>query len=206
MAEFLQVYPHNPDARVIKKAAQVLLEGGVIVYPTDSTYALGCHIGDKAALERIRRIRQLHPRHNFTLVCSDLSSLSTYANVNNSAYRILKAYTPGPYTFILKASPEVPRRLIHPKRKTIGLRVPDNKIAEAILATLGEPIMSTSVILPDEEEQLFDAHEISLKIEKQVDLIVDGGNCGPEPTTMIDIVEGIPKVLRVGKGDPKPFE
>ena len=206
MAEFLQVYPHNPDARVIKKAAQVLLEGGVIVYPTDSTYALGCHIGDKAALERIRRIRQLDLRHNFTLVCSDLSSLSIYASVNNSAYRILKAYTPGPYTFILKASPEVPRRLMHPKRKTIGLRVPGNKIAEAILATLGEPIMSTSVILPDEEEQLFDAHEIMLKIEKQVDLIVDGGNCGPEPTTMIDIVEGIPKVLRVGKGDPKPFE
>ena len=206
MAEFLQVYPHNPDARVIKKAAQVLLEGGVIVYPTDSTYALGCHIGDKAALERIRRIRQLDLRHNFTLVCSDLSSLSIYASVNNSAYRILKAYTPGPYTFILKASPEVPRRLMHPKRKTIGLRVPGNKIAEAILATLGEPIMSTSVILPDEEEQLFDAHEIMLKIEKQVDLIVDGGNCGPEPTTMIDLVEGIPKVLRMGKGNPKPFE
>ena len=206
MAEFLQVYPHNPDARVIKKAAQALLEGGVIVYPTDSTYALGCHIGDKAALERIRRIRQLDLRHNFTLVCSDLSSLSIYASVNNSAYRILKAYTPGPYTFILKASPEVPRRLMHPKRKTIGLRVPGNKIAEAILATLGEPIMSTSVILPDGEEQLFDAHEIRLKIEKQVDLIVDGGNCGPEPTTMIDLVEGIPKVLRMGKGDPKPFE
>ena len=206
MAEFLQVYPHNPDARVIKKAAQVLLQGGVIVYPTDSTYALGCHIGNKAALERIRRIRQLDLRHNFTLVCSDLSSLSIYASVNNSAYRILKAYTPGPYTFILKASPEVPRRLMHPKRKTIGLRVPGNKIAEAILATLGEPIMSTSVILPDEEEQLFDAHEIMLKIEKQVDLIVDGGNCGPEPTTMIDLVEGIPKVLRMGKGDPKPFE
>ena len=206
MAEFLQVYPHNPDARVIKKAAQALLEGGVIVYPTDSTYALGCHIGNKAALERIRRIRQLDLRHNFTLVCSDLSSLSIYASVNNSAYRILKAYTPGPYTFILKASPEVPRRLMHPKRKTIGLRVPGNKIAEAILATLGEPIMSTSVILPDEEEQLFDAHEIMLKIEKQVDLIVDGGNCGPEPTTMIDLVEGIPKVLRMGKGDPKPFE
>ena len=206
MAEFLQVYPHNPDARVIKKAAQALLEGGVIVYPTDSTYALGCHIGNKAALERIRRIRQLDLRHNFTLVCSDLSSLSIYASVNNSAYRILKAYTPGPYTFILKASPEVPRRLMHPKRKTIGLRVPGNKITEAILATLGEPIMSTSVILPDEEEQLFDAHEIMLKIEKQVDLIVDGGNCGPEPTTMIDLVEGIPKVLRMGKGDPKPFE
>ena len=162
MAEFLQLHRHNLDARVIKKAVQVLLKGGVIVYPTDSTYALGCHIGDKSALERIRRIRQLDSRHNFTLVCSDLSSLSIYAKVNNSVYRILKAYTPGPYTFILKASAEVPRRLMHPKRKTIGLRVPDNAISQAILNALGEPIMSTSVILPDQEEQLFDAYEIRL--------------------------------------------
>ena len=206
MAEFLQLHRHNLDARVIKKAVQVLLKGGVIVYPTDSTYALGCHIGDKSALERIRRIRQLDSRHNFTLVCSDLSSLSIYAKVNNSVYRILKAYTPGPYTFILKASAEVPRRLMHPKRKTIGLRVPDNAISQAILDAFGEPIMSTSVILPDQEEQLFDAYEIRLKIDKQVDLIIDGGVCGPESTTMIDLVEGVLRVLRVGKGDPKPFE
>ena len=206
MTEFLQVHPHNPEARVIKKVVRVLLDGGVIVYPTDSTYALGCHIGDKAALDRIRRIRQLDSRHNFTLVCADLSSLSMYAQVHNSAYRILKAYTPGPYTFILKASPEVPKRLMHPKRKTIGIRVPDNAIAQSIIAALGEPIMSTSLILPDEEEALFDAYEMRLKIGKQVDLIIDGGACGLEPTTMIDLVEGVPEVLRVGKGDPEPFQ
>lgn len=205
MNEFLQVQASNPDARVIRRAAKVLLEGGVIVYPTDSTYALGCHIGDKAALERIRRIRQLDKSHNFTLVCSDLSSLASYALVSNSAYRILKAYTPGPYTFILKATPEVPRRLLHPKRKTIGLRVPDNEIAQQILATLGEPIMSTSLILPGESEQLFDAYEMRLKIGKLVDLIIDGGSCGLEPTTMIDLVEGTPQVVRIGKGDPEPF-
>lgn len=205
MSEFLQVHPVNPETRVIKQAVEVLLQGGVIVYPTDSTYALGCHLGDKSALERIRRIRQLDSRHNFTLVCSDLSSLASYALVTNSAYRILKAYTPGPYTFILKATPEVPRRLMHPKRKTIGLRVPDNAIAQAILATLGEPIMSTSLILPNEEEQLFDAYEMRLKIGKLVDLIIDGGACGLEPTTMVDLVEGVPRVIRVGKGDPEPF-
>lgn len=206
MNDFLQVQPTNPDARVIRQAVKVLMEGGVIVYPTDSTYALGCHIGDKSALERIRRIRQLDKNHNFTLVCSDLSSIANYALVNNSAYRILKAYTPGPYTFILKASPEVPKRLQNPKRKTIGLRVPDNEVAQQILATLGEPIMSTSLILPNQEEQLFDAYEMRLKIGKLVDLIIDGGACGLEPTTMVDLVEGTPKILRVGKGDPTPFQ
>lgn len=205
MSEFLQVQPTNPDSRVIRQAVKVLMAGGVIVYPTDSTYALGCHIGDKAALERIRRIRQLDKHHNFTLVCSDLSSLATYAMVSNSAYRILKAYTPGPYTFILKATPEVPRRLQNPKRKTIGIRVPDNKIAQEILRALGEPVMSTSLILPNETERLVDAYEMRLKIGKLVDLIIDGGACGLEPTTMIDLVEGCPKVLRIGKGDPSPF-
>lgn len=205
MNEYLQVHPANPDARVIRQAARVLVEGGVIVYPTDSTYALGCHIGDKAALERIRRIRQLDKNHNFTLVCSDLSSLASYALVSNSAYRILKAYTPGPYTFILKATPEVPRRLLHPKRKTLGLRVPDNEVAQQILATLGEPIMSTSLILPGESEQLMDPYEMRLKIGKLVDLIIDGGACGLEPTTMIDLVQGAPTVVRIGKGDPEPF-
>lgn len=205
MADFLQVHPVNPESRVVKQAVDVLLRGGVIVYPTDSTYALGCHIGDKSALERIRRIRQLDSRHNFTLVCSDLSSLASYARVHNSAYRILKAYTPGPYTFILKATPEVPRRLMHPKRKTIGLRVPENRIAQALLTMLGEPIMSTSLILPNEEEQLVDPYEMRLKIGKLVDLIIDGGFCGLEPTTMVDLVEGVPEVMRVGKGDPDPF-
>ena len=205
MSEFLQIHPVNPEPRMIKQVVDVLLQGGVIVYPTDSTYALGCHIGDKPALERIRRIRQLDSKHNFTLVCSDLSSLATYARVHNSAYRILKAYTPGPYTFILKATPEVPRRLMHPKKKTIGLRVPQHPIAQSILAALGEPLMSTSLILPEAETALFDPYQMRLKIGKLVDLIVDGGACGLEPTTMVDLVEGVPQVVRVGKGDPEPF-
>jgi len=205
MSEFLQIHPVNPEPRMIKQVVDVLLQGGVIVYPTDSTYALGCHIGDKTALERIRRIRQLDSKHNFTLVCSDLSSLAIYAKVHNSAYRILKAYTPGPYTFILKATPEVPRRLMHPKKKTIGLRVPQNPIAQSILAALGEPLMSTSLILPEAETALFDPYQMRLKIGKLVDLIVDGGACGLEPTTMVDLVEGVPQLVRVGKGDPEPF-
>ena len=205
MSSFLQVHPSDPEDRNIKQIANVLLAGGVIVYPTDSIYALGCHIGDKGALDRIRRIRQLGDKHNFTLVCKDLSSLASYAQVHNSAYRILKAYTPGPYTFILKATPEVPRRLLHPKKKTIGLRVPDNAIAQAILEKMGEPIMSTSLILPDEDERLVDPYDMRLKIGKLVDLIVDGGVCGVEATTMVDLVDGIPKVIREGKGDAEPF-
>ena len=205
MSDFLQVHPSDPEDRNVKQIANVLLAGGVIVYPTDSTYALGCHIGDKGALDRIRRIRQLGDKHNFTLVCRDLSSLASYAQVHNSAYRILKAYTPGPYTFILKATPEVPRRLLHPKKKTIGLRVPDNVIAQAILEKMGEPIMSTSLILPDEDERLVDPYDMRLKIGKLVDLIVDGGICGVEATTMVDLVDGIPEVIREGKGDSEPF-
>lgn len=205
MSQYVQVHPEDPQPRNIRMAVDALRAGGVIVYPTDSTYALGCHLGDKAALDRIRRIRQLPKSHNFTLVCRDLSDLSTYALVNNTAYRILKAYTPGPYTFILKSTPEVPRRLMHPKRKSIGLRVPDNLIAQAILAEMGEPIMSTSLILPDEEEQMVDAWEMRLKLGQHVDLIVDGGACGLEPTTMVDLMEGVPSVMREGKGDPEPF-
>jgi tRNA threonylcarbamoyl adenosine modification protein (Sua5/YciO/YrdC/YwlC family) len=205
MSDFLQVHPSDPEDRNVKQIANVLFAGGVIVYPTDSTYALGCHIGDKGALDRIRRIRQLGDKHNFTLVCKDLSSLASYAQVHNSAYRILKAYTPGPYTFILKATPEVPRRLLHPKKKTIGLRVPDNAIAQAILEKMGEPIMSTSLILPDEDERLVDPYDMRLKIGKLVDLIVDGGICGVEATTMVDLVDGIPEVIREGKGDSEPF-
>ena len=205
MSDFLQVHPSDPEDRNVKQIANVLLAGGVIVYPTDSTYALGCHIGDKGALDRIRRIRQLGDKHNFTLVCKDLSSLASYAQVHNSAYRILKAYTPGPYTFILKATPEVPRRLLHPKKKTIGLRVPDNAIAQAILEKMGEPIMSTSLILPDKDERLVDPYDMRLEIGKLVDLIVDGGVCGVEATTMVDLVDGIPEVIREGKGDSEPF-
>ena len=205
MNQLVKVHPDNPSTRTIKLAVDHLRRGGVIIYPTDSTYALGCHLGDKGALDRIRRIRQLGDRHNFTLVCSDLSSLATYAQVPNSAYRILKAHTPGPYTFILKASPEVPRRLMHPKRKTIGLRVPGHSVAQALLAEHGEPVMSTSLILPGDGGPLSDVEEIADRVGKRVDLIIDGGACGIEPTTMVDLVEGVPELLREGKGDSSPF-
>ena len=205
MAQYLEIHPQNPEPRLIRQAVKILLDGGVIVYPTDSTYALGCHIGDKSALERIRRIRQIDDRHNFTLVCPDLSAIATYAKVPNSAYRLLKTYTPGSYTFLLPATQEVPRRLMHPKRKTIGLRVPDNVVAQALLAELGEPIMSTSLILPGETDALVDIDEIRERLQHHVDLIIDCGACGIEATTVIDLVDGGVKVLRVGKGDPSPF-
>lgn len=206
MAQTLEIHAVNPEPRLIKQAAKVLLDGGVIVYPTDSTYALGCHIGDKGALERIRRIRQLDDKHNFTLVCADLSAIATYAKVPNSAYRLLKAYTPGPYTFILSATPEVPRRLMHPKRKTIGLRVPDSIVAQALIAELGEPIMSTSLILPGDDLPLSEIYDIEDRVGNLVDLIIESGSCGIEATTVIDLMDGSAQVVRVGKGDPRPFE
>lgn len=206
MGEFLQMHATNPESRFIQRVARCLLKGGVVVYPTDSTYALGCHIGNKSALDRIRHIRRLDNRHHFTLVCRDLSSLAIYSQVNNSAYRILKAHTPGPYTFVLKASAEVPRRLKQTKRNTIGLRIPENAIAQAILEQTGEPIMSTSLILPDESDALADPFEMRLKLGKTVDMIIDGGACSLQPTTLIDLVNGVPEVLRLGKGDPKPFQ
>jgi len=205
MAQILEIHPQNPEARLIRQAADCLLGGGVIVYPTDSTYALACHIGDKNALEKIRRIRQLTDKHNLTLMCEDLSAIATYARVSNTAYRLLKAYTPGPYTFILAATAEVPRRLMHPKRKTIGLRIPDHPVAQALLAALGEPVMSTSLILPGEDHPLSEIYDIEEKLGRQVDLIIESGACGIEPSTVIDLVDGVPVVVRVGKGDPDPF-
>jgi tRNA threonylcarbamoyl adenosine modification protein (Sua5/YciO/YrdC/YwlC family) len=205
MAQCFHIHPQNPEQRLIKQAAAVLLSGGVIIYPTDSTYALACHIGDKSALERIRRIRQLDDRHNFTLMCADLSSISTYAKVSNSAYRLLKAYTPGPYTFILTATAEVPRRLMHPKRKTIGLRIPDNRVTQALLQEVGEPIMSTSLILPGEENPLSEVYDIQERMGNLVDLIIESEACGLTATTVVDLVDGEPKLLREGKGDPEPF-
>ena len=205
MAQLLEIHPVNPEPRLIKQAADYLRQGGVIVYPTDSTYALACHIGDKAALERVRRIRQLSDKHNMTLMCSDLSAIATYAKVSNSAYRLLKAYTPGPYTFILTATAEVPRRLMHPKRKTIGLRIPRHPVAQALLEAVGEPILSTSLILPDDEQPLSEIYDIEEKLGKLVDLIIESGACGIEPSTVIDLVEGVPIVVRIGKGDPAPF-
>ncbi len=206
MSQFFQMHPENPQTRLLKQAVDIVRGGGVIVYPTDSAYALGCHIGDKNALERIRRLRQLDKDHNFTLVCSDLSELAGYARVNNLVYRLLRNNTPGAYTFILEATAEVPRRLKHPKRKTIGLRVPDNIIARELLATLGEPLMSVTLIMPGDEFPLTDPYDIRQTLEHEVDLVIDGGFCGLEPTTIVDLSTDLPQVLRAGKGDPTRFE
>jgi tRNA threonylcarbamoyl adenosine modification protein (Sua5/YciO/YrdC/YwlC family) len=201
MSQFFRIHPDNPQARLIHQAADIIRQGGVIIYPTDSAYALGCHIGDKQALQRIRQIRRLDDDHNFSLVCRDLSDLGIYAKVSNSAYRLLKAATPGPYTFVLQATKEVPRRLVNPKRKTIGLRVPENAICSALLHELGEPIMSSSLILPGHEYPLTDPLEMRDLLEKQVDLIIDGGFCGLESTSVIDLENDLPVILREGRGD-----
>lgn len=200
MSQFFQIHPENPQLRLIDKAVEIINGGGVIVYPTDSGYALGCHIGDKAAMERVRSIRQVDAKHNFTLVCRDLSEIATYAKVENSAYRLIKSHTPGPYTFILKATKEVPKRLQNPKRKTIGLRVPDNLIAQTLLETLGEPLMSSTLILPGDDMPLTDPYDIRDTLEHALDLIIDGGYCGYEPTTVVELTEDTPMVARVGLG------
>jgi tRNA threonylcarbamoyl adenosine modification protein (Sua5/YciO/YrdC/YwlC family) len=206
VSQFFQIHPDNPQARLVRHAVDIIREGGVVVYPTDSAYALGCHIGDKNALDRIRRIRQLDDRHNFTLVCRDLSEIATYARVDNTTYRLLRQCTPGPYTFILRATSEVPRRLMHPKRKTVGLRVPDNAIALALLQDLGEPLMSVTLIMPGDEYPLIDPYDIRETLEHQVDLVIDGGYCGMEATTVVDLADEVPMVLRAGKGDLALFE
>ena len=205
MSQFFQIHPENPQQRLIHQAVDIVRAGGVIVYPTDSAYALGCHIGDKGALDRIRRIRRLEKDHNFTLVCSDLSELAAYARVDNAAYRLLRNNTPGPSTFILEATSEVPRRLKHPKRKTIGLRVPDNVIARELLRALGEPLMSVTLIMPGDEYPLIDPYDIRQTLEHDVDLVIDGGYCGMEPTTVIDLSGDTPVLVREGKGETAPF-
>ena len=205
MAQYFEIHPDNPQLRLIKQAVEILRKGGVIAYPTDSSYALGCNIGDKQALDRIRRIRQVSKTHNFTLVCRDLSEVGVYAKVDNKVYRLLKHFTPGPYTFILEATGEVPRRLLNLKRKTIGLRVPDNPISLALLEELGQPLMSSTLLMPDTKLPLNDPYEIRQQLEHQVDLVIDGGHCELEPTTVVDLVSGIPEIIRVGKGDPEPF-
>ncbi|MGL5400077.1 MAG: L-threonylcarbamoyladenylate synthase, partial [Plesiomonas shigelloides] len=194
-----------PQARLINQAVALLREGAVVVYPTDSGYAMGCMLGDKHAMDRIVRIRQLDSEHNFTLVCRDLSEISLYAQVSNSAFRLIKNNTPGAYTFILKATKEVPRRLMTPKRKTIGLRVPDNNIAQALLEALGEPLMSTSLILPGNDFTESDPEEIRDHLEHQVDLIINGGYLGQQPTTVIDLTEDAPVIVREGVADSAPF-
>lgn len=205
MSQFFRMHPVNPQARLVHQAVEILRKGGIVVYPTDSAYALGCHIGDKKAIERIRHIRRLDSDHHFALVCLDLSELGIYAKVNNSAYRQIKAATPGPYTFILPATKEVPRRLVDSKRKSIGLRVPDNEICRALLAELGEPIMSTTLILPDDEYPLTDPDEIKDLMGHQVDLVIDGGYCGLESTTVVSFEDDYPEIVREGMGDTSLF-
>jgi tRNA threonylcarbamoyl adenosine modification protein (Sua5/YciO/YrdC/YwlC family) len=206
MNQFLTIHPKNPQRRLISQAVAILRAGGLIVYPTDSSYALGCHIGDKAAMERISHIRQIDNDHNFTLVCHDMSEIGTYAKVDNTAFRLMKSLTPGPYTFILKATHEVPRRLQNPKRKTIGLRVPDHAIAKAILEVLGEPIMSSTLIMPNKNRPETEPEMIRELLGKQVDLIIDGGNCGFDPTTVVDMMIEPPQILRQGKGSVDVFK
>ncbi|NVZ09624.1 threonylcarbamoyl-AMP synthase [Allochromatium humboldtianum] len=206
MAQFFQIHPDNPQPRLIRRAVEILLEGGVIVYPTDSSYALGCQIGEKSAMERIRRIRRLDDKHNFTLVCRDLSEIASYAKIDDQAYRMLKSLTPGAYTFIHEATKQVPRRLLHPRRKAIGLRVPDNEICRALLGELDQPILSTTLILPDHDEPLTDPYDMREALDKHVDLIIDGGFCGLEPTTVVDMTADPPALVRRGKGDATLFE
>lgn len=206
MSQYFVIHPENPQPRFINQAVALIRSGGVVIYPTDSGYALGCLIGNKQALERICRIRQIDSEHNFTLLCRDLSELSLYAQVDNAAFRLIKNNTPGPYTFIFKATKEVPRRLMNEKKKTIGIRVPDNAIAQALLEALGEPLMSTTLILPGSELTESDPEQIRDRLDKLVDLIIDGGCRGEEPTTVIDFSADEPRVLRLGAGDPRPFE
>jgi len=200
MSQFFQIHPDNPQSRLIRGAVDILRQGGVVIYPTDSCYAIGCQIGDKKAVDRIRQIRQLDDKHNFTLVCRDIGEMSDYAQIDNVAYRFIKNITPGPYTFVLPAMKIVPKRLLHPKRKTIGVRVPDNKIALALLEELGEPILSSTLILPGDEFPLTDPYDMKDTLENQVDLIIDGGYTGFAPTTVVDFQDDIPVIVRRGKG------
>ncbi|MGV8711351.1 MAG: L-threonylcarbamoyladenylate synthase [Nitrosomonas sp.] len=205
MAQFFSIHTDTPHLRLIKQAVTIVRNGGIIIYPTDSCYALGCHLGDKDAMTRIRTIRQVDERHHFTLVCRNLAEISTYAKVDNSQYRLLKATTPGSYTFILQATREVPRRMQHPKRNTIGLRVPDHPVVLALLQELDEPLLSSTLILPGDDYPLNDTDEIRERLEHQVDLVMDAGSCGIEMTTVIDLTTDVPELIRQGKGSIVPF-
>ena len=206
MSQYFELHPQNPQLRLIRRAAEIARAGGLIVYPTDSCYALGCHIGDKAAMERIARIRQTDKNHHFTLVCRDLSEIAKYARVSNQQYRTLKAFTPGPYTFLLEATRETPKRLQNPKRRTIGIRVPDHPVPRLLLEELAEPLMSSTLILPGEETPMSDAREIQERLFHVVDAVIDGGNCGFEPTSVIDLTGPAPIVVRAGRGDVSVFQ
>lgn len=200
MAQYFQVHPKDPQPRLIRRSVEIIREGGLIVYPTDSSYALGCRMDNKDALDRIRRIRQLQEDHNFTLVCIDLSQISTFAKINNEAFRLIKSLTPGPFTFILQATRETPRRLQHSKRKTIGIRLPDNPITVALVSELQEPLFSSTLILPGEDEAMSDPEDIRNRLEKEVDLIIDAGDIAYEPTTILGFTEDKPEIIRQGKG------
>jgi len=205
-AVYFEIHSKNPHARLIRQAVQIVRDGGIVVYPTDSCYALGCHLGDKEAMERIARIRQTDKHHQFTLVCRDLSEIATYARVSNQQYRWLRAHMPGPYTFILAATREVPKRLQHERRRTIGIRVPDHPVPLALLSELKEPLMSSTLLLPGDEFPMVDGKEIHERLKHVVDAVLDGGHCGIEPTTVIDLEGTAPVVVRRGKGDATPFE
>ena len=205
MSQFFQLHPDNPQQRLIKQAVQVIHAGGIVALPTDACYALVCHLDDKEAVTRLRRLRGIDDRHHLTLLCRDLSEISQYAQVDNRQYRLLKSTTPGPYTFILEATKEVPRRLSHPSRKTIGLRVPENAIALALLEELGQPLLCTTLILPGDDEALTDAETIRERLERQIELVIDGGACSLEPTTIVDLTSSEPVLIRQGRGDSAPF-
>ncbi|MGH8284034.1 MAG: L-threonylcarbamoyladenylate synthase [Gammaproteobacteria bacterium] len=205
MSQFFSIHPETPQLRLVRRSVAILRAGGVIVYPTDSCYALGCLLGDKAAMGRIRAIRAAGSNHNFTLVCRDLSEIATYARVDNPTFRLIKAHTPGPYTFILRATHEVPRRLQHPRRKTIGIRVPGHPISQALLTELREPLMSSTLMLPGESQPLTDPEDMRTRLEHAVDLVIDGGPCGFDPTTVVDLSQESPVVVRIGRGNPAPF-
>lgn len=206
MGIFLEVHPDNPQPRLIRQAADVVREGGLIAYPTDSGYALGCQLGNALGLDRIRQIRRLDDKHHFTLVCQDFSQLGQFVQVSNSSFRLVKASTPGSYTFILPATREVPRRLMHPKKRTVGVRIPPNPVAQALVAELGEPLISSTLILPGETHPLSDGAEVRDRLEHDLDVIIDAGDCGSEPTTVVDLSENVPVVVRLGAGDPSRFE
>jgi tRNA threonylcarbamoyl adenosine modification protein (Sua5/YciO/YrdC/YwlC family) len=205
MSQYFAVHPTHPQPRLIAQAADIIRAGGVIAYPTDSCYAIGCHIGDKEAMQRLRNIRKIDDKHHLTLMCRDLSEIATYAQVDNVQYRLLRKLTPGSYTFILRASREVPRRLLHPRRKTIGMRVPDHAVAQALLTALGEPLLSATLSLPGDTLPLNDGEEIRSRLEHSIDLVLDAGSCGIEPTTMVDLTGAAPELLRQGKGSVEPF-
>lgn len=205
MAQYFTIHPENPQQRLVRQAVEIIQKGGVVIYPTDSCYAIGCHLGDKAAVDRIRRIRGVDDKHHFTLMCRDLGEVGTYARVDNQQYRMLKAATPGSYTFLLEATKEVPKRLMHPKKATIGLRVPDHPVVLALLEELGEPLLSSTLLLPGDDLPMTEGWEIRERLEHEVELILDGGGCGFEPTTVVDLSSGAPELVRAGKGSLRPF-